>query len=595
MNLKLNMIDDLKYYFPFIYKFINKKQIYEYLLYSFFLPIIETIKFLYQLSILKYLADNYFSNEKTTIFGYEVNLPMINFFQNQILNLISITLVIWTISILMQWRMNLLQHVNQNTIIEEMRSYTYQFLIKLKIDLFNKIETGTMQSIWMMIRHVGGFFEIIITSIKNILLAIVILILIFEFFRFGILYFGFLLFILILINYFFSYKIHIKSLLASRLNTLSMGRLDELIYAAKLIKISQISEKEIKSFNQLHDKIKQNNISLSVFKNISKLILQFLATLTILCLIIFIDYNKIPLLDIFAFGILATRLSPVVVELIKSINYFFELTGILSNLKSILLENKIDSLKISKKNTIKEINHIQLVNVSFSYGRNEVFKNANIRLEKSKTYCLLGSSGSGKSTLLDVISGFNQPTTGQLLVNKHINLNRNNSESYMNLISYLPQESIILNKSILQNILFTQKNKKINKKIIDESIKFAELTDLVNILDGGINFRVGARGNFLSGGQKQRIAIARAINKKFELLIFDEATSNIDAITEYKIISKLLKKTKNAISIFATHRQNIIKFFDSIIVIHNSKIYQFDSLKEFKKREPEIYKYTIPN
>ncbi len=593
-NTDFNYIENFKFYFPYIKKFSILSKVIEYFIYVLIYPIIEMVKFLYQLSIFKVLAENYFISEQIKIFGYELKLPYIQIFNSQLLDLIIVTLLIWALSIIINWRMSFIQEINQHSIIEGMRSILYGHLLKLDIDKFTKIETGTMQSIWMMMRHVGGFFQISVNLVKNIILGLVILILIFQFFKVSIIYFSILIILLLLINHIFSNKIFQKSILVSNLNSKSMSKLEELIYAAKLIRLSQKEKIEQKNFDMLHDQIKDNNISLVLISNIARSILQFLTTIIILLFVVYIDYNRISISDIFAFGVLATRLAPIVSDLTKSINYFFEITGILQNLKGILNDNIYNSdSDITNRVIIKQIDNIEFKNIEYKYGNNKVISNANLILQKGKSYCLLGSSGSGKSTLLDIISGFRSTSNGSILVNDNIPLNENSNESYIKNISYLPQETIILNKSIKENIYFLSKDTLQDN--INELIKFSELNDLIENNEKGIETVVGNRGNLLSGGQKQRIGISRSLTKPFQVLIFDEATSNIDAITENKIIHNLLRLSKDKIAIFATHRQNLIKYFDSIIIIHKGDIYQFNSLEDFKLTKPDIFRLTIPN
>ena len=102
------------------------------------------VKFLYQLSIFKVLAENYFISEQIKIFGYELKLPYIQIFNSQLLDLIIVTLLIWALSIIINWRMSFIQEINQHSIIEGMRSILYGHLLKLDIDKFTKIESGTM-------------------------------------------------------------------------------------------------------------------------------------------------------------------------------------------------------------------------------------------------------------------------------------------------------------------------------------------------------------------------------------------------------------------------------------------------------------------
>lgn len=599
MSNNQNLYKDLSFYIPYIIKYSLKKNIFEYILYVLILPFVEVIKFLYLFNIINSVADNFVSTENLEIFGRQINLYSLEIFSDQLINLLITTLIIWIFGLIINWRMTYLQELTSISIIEGTRYEVYKKLFNSKFDDINTEESGTFQQMWTTLRHVGGFFDIIINTVRNFVLCFVILFLIFQYIGFSFFYFGITFILLLFVNRFFSNNIFFKSRYANALNRKSMAIVDELIYATKLIQLSGKLSNELKKFSNLHEKIKLNTIKIAIFRNISKSVIQFLSILFLLSFIFYIDKSKLEVSEIIAFGILASRLTPFILDLMKNINYFSECSGILSDLKKFLMNdfenlNQLTS-KLEKKITPedKEINQIELQNVTFKYGDKTILTNVSISFEKGKSYCILGNSGSGKSTLLDLISTFRKPNSGKIVLNGKYDSKFIEKEYVLDKISYLPQETIIMNNTIRENIAYLSKNK--NNIDYIELLKFSELNDFISHKGKGLDYKVGSRGNLLSGGQKQRIGISRTLVKKFDVLIFDEATSNIDSITENKIMSKLFSLSKNKISMFATHRQNLLKKFDSIIIINNKKVYQFNSLEDFKKNQPQLYKITIPS
>ena len=124
------------------------------------------------------------------------------------------------------------------------------------------------------------------------------------------------------------------------------------------------------------------------------------------------------------------------------------------------------------------------------------------------------------STLLDIISTFRKPNSGNIILNGEFDSKFIEKDYFLDKISYLPQETIVMNNTIRENIAYLAKN----KKDIDylELLRFSELNDFISNKDNGLDYKVGSRGNLLSGGQKQRIGISRTLVKKFDVLIFDE-------------------------------------------------------------------------
>ena len=226
-------------------------------------------------------------------------------------------------------------------------------------------------------------------------------------------------------------------------------------------------------------------------------------------------------------------------------------------------------------------------NVSFFYNnKNKVLDNINFIAKPGSKIGLVGQSGAGKSTIINLISRFYDPSNGHIFING-INIKDINLSSLRNNISLVSQDTIIYNKTFLDNIKFGNLNTSdlnVKKAAINADIhKF-----IINSLNG-YNTLVGESGNTLSGGQKQRISIARAILKDSPILLLDEATSSLDSETENEINKTLEKLTKNKTTIIIAHKLSNIVNCDQIILFNKGKIVDAGSHKKLIKSS-ELYK-----
>ena len=217
------------------------------------------------------------------------------------------------------------------------------------------------------------------------------------------------------------------------------------------------------------------------------------------------------------------------------------------------------------------IGNIQFENVAFRYGsRKQVFESLNLTIHKSETTAIIGESGSGKTTLISLIQNLYPIQAGRIRIGDY-NITQINNESLRQIVGTVPQQIELFAGSIIENIAlgdFEPDMQKIMQLCDQLGIK-----DFIEKLPNAYLTQIGEHGVSLSGGEKQRIAIARALYKNPEILIFDEATSSLDSISEKYVkrtLSALAKEGKTIIII--AHRLSTVKHADTIIVLENGKM-----------------------
>ena len=240
------------------------------------------------------------------------------------------------------------------------------------------------------------------------------------------------------------------------------------------------------------------------------------------------------------------------------------------------LEKSLDEDKKVKPKSL--LGNIALKDVNFRYGVRElVLKNININIKSGEKIALVGESGSGKTTIAKLLMGFYEIEKGEIILNDY-NLKDINKEALRDKISYISQDSFFFSGTIKENLQFA------NKSLTDEEMicacKKTKIHDYINSLPLKYETPLEERGSNLSGGQRQRLSIARALLKNPDILIMDEATSNLDSITE-KAIQKTMEECSGSItSIIIAHRLSTIMKCDKIYVLDNGKIVEEGSHKE---------------
>jgi len=234
------------------------------------------------------------------------------------------------------------------------------------------------------------------------------------------------------------------------------------------------------------------------------------------------------------------------------------------------IEKQVKDSPNAKNLKIKE-GEIEFKNVSFNYGKRRIIEDFNLKIPKNKKIAFVGPSGSGKSTLIKLLYRFYDVSSGQILIDGE-DIRDFKQESLRSEMSIVPQECILFDDTIYNNILFS--NPSASREQIMNAIKFAQLDRLIENFPDKENTVVGERGIKLSGGEKQRVSIARAILADKEVLVLDEATSALDSETEYEIQKDLAKLMQGRTSIIIAHRLSTIMSADKIVVIKDGKIIQ---------------------
>lgn len=244
-------------------------------------------------------------------------------------------------------------------------------------------------------------------------------------------------------------------------------------------------------------------------------------------------------------------------------------------------QKTIVDTKDAKKLRIRK-GEIEFKDVSFKYKNRYVLKNLNLKIPANKKVALVGPSGSGKSTLVKLLYRFYDVDKGGIFVDGN-DIKKVQQESLRGELSTVPQEAVLFDDTILNNIGFS--NGASNKKDIMKAMRFAQLDKVVAGFPNKENTIVGERGVKLSGGEKQRVSIARAILANKRVLVLDEATSALDSETEHEIQKDLEKLMEGRTSIVIAHRLSTIMTADMIVVLDKGKVVQKGTHSELIKQD----------
>jgi ABC-type bacteriocin/lantibiotic exporter with double-glycine peptidase domain len=255
-------------------------------------------------------------------------------------------------------------------------------------------------------------------------------------------------------------------------------------------------------------------------------------------------------------------------------------------------ETKEEERKINGLSKTLEGN-IQIKNLNFSYSKNSslVIKNISLEILPGQKIAFVGASGSGKSTLSKVMLGLYQPTGGTILFDGH-SIENYNMEYFRKQIATVPQNAMLFNKTIKDNIVLN------NEISMDELVQICKIACIYDeIMEMPMNFHtaISEFGMNISGGQRQRILLARALVQKPKIILLDESTSSLDSINEAKIMQYLSNMGCTVIHI--AHRLSTIKEADNIFIFESGEMKEFGTHEELMKTSTiynKLYNTSIP-
>ncbi len=292
--------------------------------------------------------------------------------------------------------------------------------------------------------------------------------------------------------------------------------------------------------------------------------------------------SAIPLLGALALG--TQRLMPAAQQLYSS---WANITKGIPSVRALIDILSTEDPRVPDINEISPIrfnNHIRFANVDFRYQLDSpnVINNLDLTIFKGERIGFVGKTGSGKSTIIDLLMGLITPTSGTISVDS-MDINHPDSTLYLwawkNTIAHVPQSIYLSDATIAENIAFGIPKFNIDYELLKTVLANSQLLEFVKTLPQGYHTFIGERGIRLSGGQRQRIGIARALYRKATVLIFDEATSSLDNLTEEALMYSIDQLSNQLTVIMIAHRLGTLKGCDRIYKIDQGRISEISSGK----------------
>jgi ABC-type multidrug transport system fused ATPase/permease subunit len=221
--------------------------------------------------------------------------------------------------------------------------------------------------------------------------------------------------------------------------------------------------------------------------------------------------------------------------------------------------------------------------VSFAHkGRDPLLRDMNLTFEKGKVTAVVGPSGVGKTTIINLVLGLFEPSEGKITIDG-VPLQEYKLETWLSKVGFVSQEPFIYHSAIADNITFSRDGHSMESVI--HAAKIANAHGFISEFPQGYDTVAGDRGMRLSGGQQQRIAIARAVLNEPEILIFDEATSSLDSISEKLVQEAIDNVSRDRTVIIIAHRLSTIRYADKIIVLDEGRVVEEGSHQELLERQ----------
>lgn len=383
-------------------------------------------------------------------------------------------------------------------------------------------------------------------------------------------------------SYFLIYKFFSKRLkeygqTISLSNSKRFRLMSEGFSGIKELIILQRRSKYKEEFNKIGDHLAYSHGASFALASIPRYIMELVAFGSIILLIIYLisvdngENSFLPIISVYALA--GLKLLPSLQQIYSSFAIIRGSTSSFEAIKEDLykakwVSNEVKKYKINNVGFQKKLD-LKCVEYTYPNEVNSSLRNINLTIKQGDFVGIIGASGSGKSTILSIILGLIHPTKGGFYIDDNL-LNSENLKSWMGIIGYVPQNVFLKEGTVAENITLGLDS--FDKTKIINALCNAGLEDLLTLEKRIYEDNIGEAGEKLSGGQRQRVGIARALYDEKQLLILDEITSALDRTAEIAVMDTICNLRKNKTIIMISHKMEIIKDCDLIILVDNGEI-----------------------
>jgi ATP-binding cassette, subfamily B, bacterial PglK len=404
-------------------------------------------------------------------------------------------------------------------------------------------------------------------------------------------------------SYILVYKLVNKKLQQIGIKTSEFAKLrykyvSESLLGIKEIILHGVEDEFVEKFGSASKKFANNVVQSSIISSLPRYALETIAFGGLITIVLILSKQQrnntevIVLLSLYA--IAGYKLLPAlqgIYQGITQIKYHNPAIDLIA--KDFALSTRDTPLARLESKPIQFNKNILLQGVNYKYSGTDSMILSDVELEIGINSIIgfVGATGSGKTTIVDILIGLLLPSFGKIKVDD-VEIVENNISEWHKHIGYVPQDIYLTDESLANNIALGVPIEDIDYGAINKVLKQAELNDFVSSLPDGYNSMVGEQGVRLSGGQKQRIGIARALYHNPGILVFDEATSSLDSLTEMKIMNSIHALSANKTIIIIAHRMSTVKKCDVIYFMEFGKIVDKGSFEDLVEKNDQFKKLS---
>ena len=357
--------------------------------------------------------------------------------------------------------------------------------------------------------------------------------------------------------------------------------IQENLAAAKVIMGFGLQGRNIDRFSKSFDSYRNVTIKSETLSMATTHFYEPMGVLALIITLIIARKIEIPIAELALVIWGLKSMIPLVGEIVRNKNHIMNILPRYEQVKYL----REEAVKLKNKSGTKIFDclnqSLSLHNVSFAYpGREYAIRDISLQIPRGKMVAIVGESGGGKSTLIDLLMGLLSPEKGDIQIDD-IPLQEYNIDSYRQKIGYVPQDAVLFHMSVRDNLLWAEESS--SEQELWDACRLANAEEFVNQLPQKLDTIIGDRGVRLSGGQCQRLALARAVIRKPELLILDEATSSLDTESERLVQQSIEQIARTTTVVVIAHRLSTIVNTDYVYVIKNGKVVEEATYHELIK------------